>query len=181
MHDFAFGFVIIYIYIYIYILTDLRWFLGSGVDEWHGTLRSRAPSQPLTYLWLSSHHQQQQTEPPLTKYDISTTDPNTHFHTLSCRDNRSIQHRSFKIPTRHWKKVHRGYRRHQGDGLTVSTSVCCNPTRQCPIHQGRFNFCHLIRVTLIRDINLIFTPASYMSAGTKKKNKKKKKYIYIYI
>ena len=105
----------------------------------------------------------------------SIKDPNTHFHTLSCRDNRSIQHRSFNIPTRHWKKVHRGYRRHQGDGLPVPASVCCNPTRQCPIHQGHFNFFHLIQVTLIvnilRDVNLIFTPASYMPADNQKKYK----------
>ena len=73
-------------------------------------------------------------------------------------------------------KVHRGYRRHQEVGLPIPASVCCNPTRQCPIQQGHFNFCHLIRVTLIfnilRDVYLIFTPASYMPAGNKKKFKR---------
>ena len=45
-------------------VTMIPW---SRVDVWHGTSRFRTPSQPLTYLWLPSHHQQQQTEPQLTK------------------------------------------------------------------------------------------------------------------
>ena len=31
-------------------LTELRRFLGAGVDVWNGTSQSRTPSQPLTYL-----------------------------------------------------------------------------------------------------------------------------------